>query len=83
MVHLNLLTISNVRFIEFQKEQYGIAGDVNYQRPIKGQTSAGQIFDHKSINVLASLFLIVILRHDVERLVSELQHSFALIQLLT
>ena len=53
-----LLRVSNVRLIEFQKEQQGIAGDVRYQSPMKGQTSAGQIFGHKSINA-ASLFLIV------------------------
>ena len=28
-------------------------GDVKFQRPVKGQTSAGHIFDHKSINALA------------------------------
>ena len=28
----------------FQKEQHGIAEDVKYQSPIKGQTSAGQMY---------------------------------------
>ena len=49
-----------MRLIDFQKEQQGIDGDVKYQRPIKGQTSAGQIFDRKSLNALAaSLYLLV------------------------
>ena len=58
-MHLHLLLVTNVRFIEFQKEQLlptSKPGDVKYQHPIKDQTSAGLIFylDRKSINVLAA-----------------------------